>query len=107
MAVHAVDSLRVAGGDLTVYIPDIGVSSARLRRGLGGALIAAAAERVRARGLEALVLNVGAEDVGARDFFPKARLWRNGGDPNVRVEGRPKGIIRTDPNPSLKDGSIP
>ncbi len=74
MAVFAVDSLRVAGGDLTVYIPDIGVSSARLRRGLGGALIAAAAERVRARGLEALVLIVDTEDVGGRDFFPKARL---------------------------------
>ncbi len=71
MAVLAVDPLRVAEGDLTVYIPDIGVSPAHLRRGLGGALIAAAAERARARGLEALELIVDAEDAGARDFYQK------------------------------------
>ena len=71
MAVLAVNPLRVAEGDLTVYIPDIGVSPAHLRRGLGGALIAAAAERARARGLEALELIVDAEDAGARDFYQK------------------------------------
>ena len=38
---------------------------------LGGALIAAAAERARARGLEALELIVDAEDAGARDFYQK------------------------------------
>ncbi|MEE9274235.1 MAG: GNAT family N-acetyltransferase [bacterium] len=69
MAVLAVDPLRLAGADPAGYVPDIGVAPGHRKRGLGRTLIAAAAERARARGLAAIELIVDKDDGGARAFY--------------------------------------
>ena len=69
MAVLAVDPNRLAAGDKSVYIPDIGVTPAHRRKGLGRLLIQASAQRAQACGAEALELIVSAEDQDVRAFY--------------------------------------
>ena len=69
MAILAVDPSRLASGDKSVYIPDIGVMRAHRRRGLGRLLIQASAQRALACGAEALELIVSADDEGVRVFY--------------------------------------
>ncbi len=69
IAVLAVDPARVERGDLTAYVPDIGVAPAHRRKGLGKALIAAIAERARSRGLTAVELIADDEDPAAKNLY--------------------------------------
>ena len=69
MAILAVDPSRLASGDKSVYIPDLGVVRAHRRRGLGRLLIQASAQRALACGAEALELIVSADDEGVRVFY--------------------------------------
>jgi ribosomal protein S18 acetylase RimI-like enzyme len=69
MAILSIDGDRVAGGDPTCYVPDIGVAGGHRRRGLGGALMAAVIERARAQELSALELIADDADPAAKAFY--------------------------------------
>ena len=69
MAILAVDPSRLASGDRSAYIPDLGVMLDHRRRGLGRLLIQASAQRAKACGAEALELIVSADDEDVRAFY--------------------------------------
>ena len=69
MAILAVDPSRLASGDKSAYIPDLGVMRAHRRRGLGRLLIQASAQRALTCGAEALELIVSADDGEVRAFY--------------------------------------
>ena len=69
MAILAVDPSRLASGDRSAYIPDLGVMRDHRRRGLGRLLIQASAQRALACGAESLELIVSADDVDVRAFY--------------------------------------
>ncbi|MFC1492244.1 GNAT family N-acetyltransferase [Nitrospinota bacterium] len=69
IAVLAVDPERVERSDLTAYVPDIGVTPAHRRQGLGRVLMTAIAERARSRGLTAIELIADDEDPAAKNFY--------------------------------------
>jgi ribosomal protein S18 acetylase RimI-like enzyme len=69
IAILAIDPARVESGDLTAYVPDIGVAPAHRRKGLGKALIAAVAARAGSRGLTAVELIADDEDPAAKYFY--------------------------------------
>ena len=69
MAIMAVDPSRLASGDKSAYIPEIGVNSGHRRRGLGRFLVQASARRALACGAESLELIVSADDQDVRAFY--------------------------------------
>ena len=78
MALLAIDPGRLAAGDRAAYIPDIGVLPAHRRRGMGRALLCAAAAHARARGLQALELIADEADEEARRFYRGAGFEERG-----------------------------
>ncbi len=78
MSILAVDPGRLASGDKSAYIPDIGVVPAHRRKGLGRALMQASARRGLACGAEAVELIVSADDDAVRAFYQKLGFAEQG-----------------------------
>ena len=78
MVVTCIDQERASQPNLSAYIPDIGITPAYRRQGLGHVLLAAAVGRAKTKGVSTIELVVDEQDEGAKSFYRKLEFEEMG-----------------------------